>query len=305
MTEYKQPFKATETEKGVLAGPFRQARNRDLRQEGGIHADGKAQEMGLRGGAVAGSIHFDQFPPLLLEIFGKRWFQTGSLSLYFRYPTKDLEATRCFARCPDCDPALPDIQIPVWMDHENGERVADGTVSVGVPDQNSMVQQRLASTPPPTDIRIFSTLQVGRMSGTIPIRIPSGDMDQVLKVITEPLPDYQNGSIWGKRIASPFLIIRYLRTVQGGLLDSDTWEKTYGEDFGILLYGAIELQMYKGPVYLDHDYEMRGSILALGETPKTEYYWFDSILKDPGSGDDIVRMILMMRSMKVSHKAWK
>jgi hypothetical protein len=305
MADYTQPFKTTETEKGVLAGPFRQARNRDLHQEGGIHSDEKAQGLGLRGGAVAGSIHFDQFPPLLLEIFGKRWFQTGSLSLYFRYPTKDLEGTRCFARRPDLDPALHDAQILVWMDHENGERVADGTVSVGAPDKNSIVQQRLVTTPPPKDIRIFSSLKVGRKSGTMPIRIPSADMDEVLKVITEPLPDYQNGSAWGKRIASPFLIIRYLRTVQGGLLDSDTWMKTFGEDFGVLLYGAIELQMYKGPVYLDQDYEMRGSILALGETPKTEYYWFDSILRDPGSNDDIVRMTLMMRSMKASHRAWK
>lgn len=49
MTNYKQPFKTTESEKGVLAGPFRQSRNRYLDLEGGIHADEKAQELGLRG----------------------------------------------------------------------------------------------------------------------------------------------------------------------------------------------------------------------------------------------------------------
>ena len=61
---------------------------------GSIHDDATATVLGFRGGTVAGSIHMDQFPPLLLEAFGQGWFETGSLSLYFRYATTDGEPRR-------------------------------------------------------------------------------------------------------------------------------------------------------------------------------------------------------------------
>lgn len=251
------------------------------------------------------TVHMDQFPPLLMELLGKRWFQTGSLSLYFKYPTLDLEAVRCFGHRPDVDPATNDVQIPVWIDHENGEKVAEGTASVGAPDKNSAVQKRIASIPAPKDIRIFANLEVGRKSRSINYRISSSEMDASLEVITEPLPDYKDGSIWGRRIASPSMIIGALLNVQGDLLGSDSWIDGMGDDYGVMIFGSIELQLLKGPVFLDYDYEMQGSILAIGETPKTEYYWFDGIMSDRKSGEDIVRMMLMMRSMKESHRAWQ
>ena len=49
-----------------------------------IHDDATAQKLGFRGGTIAGSIHMDQFPPVLVEAFGPAWFETGSLSLAFR-----------------------------------------------------------------------------------------------------------------------------------------------------------------------------------------------------------------------------
>ena len=84
-----------------------------------------------------------------------------------------------------------------------------------------------------------------------------------------------------------------LQSIQGGLINSDSWRTGTG-DYGIRLYGSIELQAYKGPVFQDKDYEIYGSILAIGETPKTEYFWFDSFLVDPDTGDDIISMIMMM-----------
>ena len=36
-----------------------------------------------------------------------------------------------------------------------------------------------------------------------------------------------------------------------------------------------------GPVFLEHDYEARGRILAISETPQTEYLWYESTLADP------------------------
>jgi hypothetical protein len=305
MTEDREPFATSEIEPGVLAGPFRRARNRGADLEGGIHADQEAQKLGLRGGAVAGSVHLDQFPPLLTALLGRAWFQTGSISLYFRYPTRDKEAVRCFARRPTADPADNDVQIQVWVDHENGERVAEGTASVGAPDKDSAVQRRVASVPQARDLRILADLKVGRRASGIPARIRAEAMDRSLPAMTEPMQEYRDESVWGGRVASPSAIVGALLSVQGGLLDSDTWITGIGEDYGVRLFGAIELQALKGPVFVERDYEIGGSILAVGETPQTEYYWFDSVLSDPSTGQGISRMIMMMRSMKASHKAWR
>ena len=49
----------------------------------------------------------------------------------------------------------------------------------------------------------------------------------------------------------------------------------------------------------------RAKILAVSETPKTEYLWYESILSDPEGGDDIASMLMMLRFMKASHPAWQ
>ena len=66
---------------GVLVGPLREPRNLAANVAGSIHDDSQAQKLGFRGGTVAGSIHMEQFPPLLLRAFGERWFETGSALL--------------------------------------------------------------------------------------------------------------------------------------------------------------------------------------------------------------------------------
>ena len=65
---------------GTLVGPYRRPRNLSINVRGSIHDDATAQKLGFRGGTVAGSIHMEQFPPVLVRAFGQRWFETGSLS---------------------------------------------------------------------------------------------------------------------------------------------------------------------------------------------------------------------------------
>ena len=78
-----------------------------------------------------------------------------------------------------------------------------------------------------------------------------------------------------------------------------------GSDFGVGLFGAIELQAINGPVFIEHDYEVRATVLALGDTPKTEYFWYESILSDPANGQDIMSMLMMLRFMKASSPRWQ
>jgi hypothetical protein len=75
-------------------------------------------------------------------------------------------------------------------------------------------------------------------------------------------------------------------------------------DFGVGLFGAIELQLHGQPVFVEHDYECQCRVLAVGETPKTEYLYYEASLHEPGSDERILTMIMMTRFMKASSRLW-
>ena len=53
----------------VISGPLWAARNWSADEgAGSIHDDATAERLGFRGGTVAGDIHMNQFPPVLLQI---------------------------------------------------------------------------------------------------------------------------------------------------------------------------------------------------------------------------------------------
>ena len=75
---------------GNIYGGWRRAVNAGL-QSNNIHSDEVAKKVGMRGGAVVGIVHLNLFPPLFLKTFGQRWFEQGSLSIYYTYALVDGE----------------------------------------------------------------------------------------------------------------------------------------------------------------------------------------------------------------------
>src|SRR5580704_18947997 len=121
----------------VITGPVRRPRNMAAHIAGSIHDDATATALGFRGGTVAGSVHLDQFPPLLVQAFGRQWFETGSLSLYFRHATIDGEAVQAFVERPPAGDHDP--QVRAWMttprsdsdeSAASSQLVAEGTAAV-------------------------------------------------------------------------------------------------------------------------------------------------------------------------------
>src|SRR3954451_12142954 len=111
----------------VLAGELRVPRNAAANAKGSIHDDETAQRLGLRGGTVAGSVHLDLFPPLLLEVFGERWYERGSVSMNFKNPTVDREPPRAFVARPSAPaPGSGDAQVRVWIERDDGMLVGEG-----------------------------------------------------------------------------------------------------------------------------------------------------------------------------------
>jgi hypothetical protein len=288
-----EAFNYTEQD-GVLAGPVRTPRNSAKHLgAGSIHDDATAQKLGFRGGTVAGSLHMEQFPPLLIETFGEDWLKTGGMSLYFKYATTDNEPVQAFARR-----AQPGArQIDIWMDDAKGNRVADGTANIDGVDPMSCVRQRLAAMPTPEDIRILANISAGDVGDRLPTRITTEALESRLAVVTEPLAAYTDAAIYGQRIATPALQVQVLRPGERSVLPRNS-------DFGVGLFGAIELQLHAGPVFVDHDYETQAKVLGIGETPKTEYLYYEASLFEPGSDEVVLSMIMMLRFMKASSKLW-
>lgn len=277
-----------------ITGPWRAPVNISLDAAGSIHDDRTAQQLGLRGGTVAGSIHMEQFPPLLIELFGEGWLKSGGLSLYFKHATTNGERVRCHA-----DPPVRVREISrarVWMETEAGDLVCEGTANGGGGDPNSTLRQRLAAATPPRELRILKHLQIGASVDGEPVRISGAALDKHLHVITEPLPCYRDASLLGGRALPANFTIDALRACEKRLAPLPSPS--------VGLYGAIEVQMFAGPVFAERDYVVRSRIVGLGESPQTEVIWTESVLSDPKDMRDIASLLLMSRLMKASSPLW-
>lgn len=281
---------------GVLETPLRQPKNLNQKTDNSIHNDAVARTLGFRGGTVAGSIHFEQFAPLMLKVFGTEWFETGNLSLYFKNATTDSESVRAYSKEVSGD--KKDGQVETWMKRDDGLLVVDGSASIGHPKEPSAIKKRMAKVPPAKELRMLKDLKPGKKSERKKVSVTLDQNKERLPVMTEVLDWYTGESPWGGPIASPTLAIGALFQSGGGL-------SPQGVAGSVGLFGGIELAMHKGPVYLEHDYEQQAEILHVSESPKTEYFWFVSTIYEPGTDEAIASMVMQLRFMKASSKLWQ
>jgi len=274
----------------VFVGPLRQSVNNARNVAGSIHDDAMATKLGFRGGTVAGSIHLELFPPLLLKAFGKRWFERGTISMYFLNATTDREAVRAFLKEPPSD--ATDAQVDVWIERDDGMRVGEGTASVGRPDEPTALLRRPLDRFDSGQLRILGGLKVGDRLEECDVFLTKDANAERMKVITEPMEWYTKPSPWGGAIATPAAMVQLLHaksiaTLRGKL----------GAAVG--LFGAIELRNINGPVLVERPYRVSGSIVALGQSPKTEYMWFETALNE-AEGKRVAEMRMLLRFMKAS-----
>ncbi|MGH2587178.1 MAG: hypothetical protein ACRDJE_19870, partial [Dehalococcoidia bacterium] len=274
---------------GVLAGPYREPHNQYQQSAGSIHNDDVARPLGFRGGTVAGIIHHEQFAPLLLRAFGRRWFEHGSLSLYYRNASTHSEKVKASLQLPAVD--ATDTQVDVWMDHENGLRVLEGTASVGASPDATGLRRRFENRPAPGDVRILRHLPIGSLMPEVPVRVSREAQEGRRPVITEPLEWYWGDSPWGGPICTPVTMFRLLNP-------AFTLRETITDVVG--LYGGIEIRVVDGPLFVERDYVAQGRLLEAGSTPKSEYLWWEAQLRDGDSTKVVAEMLMMSRFMKGS-----
>ena len=276
----------------AITGEWRRPVNTAAHQKGGIHDDDTATDLGFRGGTVAGAIHMEQFPPLLLEMFGADFWQTGTLSMYFRSATVDREPVRCLTTEPK---RVGNIRrTNVWMEKEDGTIVASGTASCGGHDEKSELRRKLESIRPISELRILKNLEVGARCEDQRCFVENSFLDAQLGVITEPLSCYKTSNEFSGRVLPVTQVVRAFDPPEVALI-------TEVEPPFVGLYGAIEIEFINGPVLAETEYKGCGEIVGLSDSPQTEILWRDSILM---TDKPIARMLKMDRLMKNSSPLW-
>ncbi len=276
----------------AITGPARRPRNLSAQAAGSIHDDATATSLGFRGGTVAGSIHMDQFPPLLLEAFGPGWFESGSLSLYFRHATIDGEPVIALLGRPPGGER--DAQVRAWATTTDGTLVAEGTAAAGSPAAVSALRSRDLRAVDPAELRILASLRPGEAIGDCRVTVDDERQRAVVShgAMTEPLDWYTSSSPWGGPIAAPSTVVNLLYAdLIAGL------RAAMGKHVG--LFGAIEIRFLNGPVFLGCEYRVTGEVVALSQTPKTAVLWFDSRALDEADRP-VADMRMMLRQMKQS-----
>ena len=278
-----------EVKEGRLYGGWREPLNIWQDQENSIHNEDVARKIGMRGGTIPGTIHLNLFPPLLIELFGQRWFERGSISLYYTFATKHREPVRAVITLPP--EGANETQVDAWVEMPDGQVVAKGTIAVGEPDAISYVRSIDLKSHPDEELRILANLKAGQ---EIPPRedvvISQEDLDKKLETITDPIDWYRGQSPWGSSVVNPDAMY--------GALNIGFPLHSVHQAVGF--FGATEIRIVNGPIKTGTSDRTTGRVASVGASPKTEFAWVDSWLRENDSRKLVAEMRHLTRWMKVS-----
>ncbi len=292
-----------------ICGEFRRPRQMLAQQsyDGhlSLHDDEMAQSLGFRAGPIEGPTHFSQFIPLLHRIFGDAWFERGCISAHYQNMVTEGEEVRAFAQFPSTN--SPTIHI--WAEKRDGTPVLTGTASIGPGYGETEIAKRMAALRPAKQLVIMRDLKVGQKGAGNPEKVSMSfdqnmgnqypfSLNDKLKVITEPSPWYTReggaSSPWGRAII-PFEMISVLLGYTAGKAGF----RTRGPAVG--LFAGQEIRLIKGPLFVDHPYELEREIIALSESRRTESNWVRTKVYDGTTRELAAEMILNSATLKNSY----
>lgn len=278
-----------------------------------IHDDDTANRLGLRAGPIEGPTHFSQFAPLLYQLWGHAWFETGCLSAHYQNMVVEGEEVRAFAQ----QPAPGSKFTRIWAEKRDGTPVLTGTASIGPDDghggQLSEIRQRMAKLRPPGALVINRDLRVGQKGAVSPEKV-SMAMDQhmgdlypftladKLRVITEPCHWYTEAggvdSPWGR----PMIPMEMISVLLGSTSEQAGFR---GRGPVVGLFAGQEIRLIKGPLFAGQPYELEREIIALSESARTESVWVRTTVRDGQTGERVAEMILNSATMKASYPGYE
>jgi hypothetical protein len=279
-----------EIKEGYMYGGWRSPENKYHTSKTSIHDDSTAQKVGMRGGTVQGTIHLSMFTPLMMKMFGNRWFENGCVSIYFTFATTDREEVRAVVKMPPEGEDVENIQLEAKIEMKDGKLAGTGTVSLGKPNELSYLQAQEMKNSPHEDLRILSMFKLGHEFPPENILYSQKEIDRLDICITDHLEYYLGKSPWGGSILSPTASFSAMAL---------GFDKTQTKEFNaVAFYGATEIKYINGPIKADTSYVATGKLAGLGASRKTEYLWLDSVLKEKENGKIVASMRHLNRFMK-------
>jgi hypothetical protein len=269
---------------GFLYGAWKRSINAAAQVKGSIHDEETAQRVGMRGGAVAGTMHLDLFPPLLVKTFGQRFFEHGCISIFYTYAMTDGEEVRAIIKLPPKNDK--DVQVEARVESLDNHLVAQGTVSVGNPVENAYLQTIKIESSPQDQLRILKGLKTGDELPAKDAVANTERMKNAKNRLEDVIDWYYGKTPWGTAIVPPSMTWGLM-----GMSPSITIR-------GVGFFGGTEIRYVNGPIKVGVNYHTSGKIIAVGVTNRTEYYWFESELHEKETGKLVAKMRHMTRFMK-------
>lgn len=292
---------------GVLISPFRRPVQMLAEQEYGghlsIHDDDQAQALGFSGAPIEGPTHFSQFDPLLYQIWGDRWFESGCISSHFKNVVVEGEAVQAFVERPAEHANITKI----WAVKKTGETVLEGTASLGPDHPETRLASLMAARETPENLVLLEHVKIGDRSSA-PDTVTMGydqhlgdsypfTLANKLETITEPCQWYfaeqAKASPWGKAIIPTEMISPLVGHTPNGLPGPK------GPSIG--LFADLEIKMIKGPLFVGQEYQLEREVVGLGESARTESMWIKTVIKDPETGDVLATTLLNSATLKQSY----
>jgi hypothetical protein len=289
----------------VLSGPLRAPKQMlaDQEYDGhvSIHDSEMADKLGFKGAPIEGPTHFSQFVPLLTQIWGQEWFESGCLSSHFLNMVIEGEEVTAYVQLPQNG----ETQVDVWAEKKDGTPVLKGTASIGSDHDPTALEQRMAKLRPAENPIILRDVNVGdKTSETAVIKMGFDQhlgamypftLNEKLAAITEDTPWHTaegDASPWGRPVI-PLEMVCVLSQYVG---HSD-WRIRQPH---VGLFADLEIGMIKGPLFVGQEYNLHREVIAIGETRRTEGYWVRSTISDCNTNEELAYVLLHHAIMKDS-----
>jgi hypothetical protein len=274
-------------------------------QHTSIHDAATAQRLGIEGAAIEGPTHFSQYDPLLAALWGRRWFESGTLSAHFHNICVAGEQTRATVRLD----GTGGHRAQLGTEKDDGTPVLTGTASLRPQSQPSAVRQRLAAIRPPTDdLIIYTGWQPGRR-GSAPEHVTMGSdthlgdlypftLRQKLAAITEPSTWYESkDNPWGRPII-PTEMISVLAMATFGRSGLVKAEPSVG------LFLDLEISITAGPLFVDAPYVLEREVVGVSESRRTESVWILTTVTDDTTKSKVAQVLLHQGALKESYPGY-
>ncbi len=270
---------------GFLYGPWRSGINAAASMTTSIHDDKVGKAVGMRGGVVAGTVHLDLFAPLAVRAFGLKWFESGSLSMFYTFAILGSEKLRAVVQLPP--PDTKNSQVAARAETPDGKTVTEGTVSIGNPKEKSHLRALELKSSNQEELRILKGLKPGDiLKPRQPIAIWSAEEVKTARAGSEEWLDwYEGNSPWNGAIINLSRLAWLMQVYPGFTLQA------------VPFYGATEIRFIHGPAMSGEPYIVSGKAVCVGTGGKTEFYWTDSELHNK-NGVLVATMLHMHRLMK-------